>query len=272
LNNRFEGKVILLTGAAASNPDVQMGFAGETVWRFFREGGSGATLTDISDVTGQNSCESIKASGFRCLYRHLDVTNESHWENVVSETLEEFGRLDFLVNIAGIIDPNSISKIDPDLWQKVIDITLKGVFLGTRTASKAIKDSGGGAIVNISSMGALSGSGTYGSAYSASRSALLNFTKSSALHLAPSKIRVNAILPGWTRTPFTEYLYEDDLQRNYRIQRVPLGRWGEPSEIASGILFMLSDDASYVTGSSLVMDGGVTSGETTRPDNPLKNN
>ena len=269
--NRFKDKVIMLTGAAACNPKKQMGFAGETVWRFFREGGSAAIITDVQDIQGQESIVELSNSGFNSFYSHLDVTQEKEWEEVISVGLKKFGKIDYLVNIAGILDPKPISEIDTDDWQNVINVSLRGVFLGTKIISKFMGKNGGGVIVNISSMGALNGSGTYGSAYGASRSALLHFTKSTALHYADKGIRANAILPGWTRTPFTEYLYNDKIQRDYRSNKVPLGRWGHPSDIASAILFMLSDDASYITGSSLLVDGGVMAGELSRPANPLSN-
>ena len=155
------------------------------------------------------------------------------------------------------MDSESIEKTSSEKWQNVIDITQKGTFLGTRSIIQAMKKTGG-SIVNVSSMAALSGSGTYGAAYSASRASLLNFTKSSALQLSKYGIRVNTILPGWTRTPFTEHLYLNQKHKESRKNQIPLGRWGEPSEIAAGILFLLSDDASYITGSSIVIDGGVT--------------
>lgn len=258
---RFDGKIILLTGAASCDPVVQMGFAGETVWRFLLEGGAGVMITDVQDELGQLSNESIKSKGYRSLYGHLDVTVESDWEKVVETMLSEFGRIDYLVNIAGIVDSESIEEIETEKWQNVIDVTQKGTFLGTRTVVKAMKKNPGGSIVNVSSMAALNGSGIYGSAYAASRSALLNFTKSSALQLSKYGIRVNSVLPGWTRTPFTEHLYLNDKQKKFREELVPLGRWGKPSEIAAGILFLLSNDASYITGSSIVIDGGVTAGQ-----------
>ncbi len=254
---RFKDKVILLTGAASCNPDEQMGFAGETIWRFLREGGAGVVITDVQDELGQISNESIKKKGYKSFYSHLDVTDESDWQNVIEKTLSEFGRIDYLVNIAGIMDSESIEKTSSEKWQNVIDITQKGTFLGTRSIIQTMKKTGG-SIVNVSSMAALSGSGTYGAAYSASRASLLNFTKSSALQLSKYGIRVNTILPGWTRTPFTEHLYLNQKHKESRENQIPLGRWGEPSEIAAGILFLLSDDASYITGSSIVIDGGVT--------------
>ena len=257
MSTRFEGKVILLTGASSCNPDKQMGFAGETVWRFFKEGGAGAIITDVQDELGEISNKSINKKGFKSFYFHLDVTNELDWQKVIEKTLSEFGKIDYLVNIAGIMDPESIEETSPEKWQNVIDITQKGTFLGTKSVIQTMKNTGG-SIVNVSSMAALSGSGTYGAAYSASRASLLNFTKSSALQLSKYRIRVNAIMPGWARTPFTEHLYKEDKLRKSRENQIPLGRWGEPSEIAAGILFLLSDDASYITGSSILIDGGVT--------------
>jgi NAD(P)-dependent dehydrogenase (short-subunit alcohol dehydrogenase family) len=130
-----------------------------------------------------------------------------------------------------------------------------------------MEQSGGGAIINLASMAAKQGSGAYGTAYSFSRGGMLNFTQSSALQLGSMGIRVNTIMPGWVHTPFTDYLYTDPVQSQYRTDRVPLGRWGEPEDIAGGILFLASDDAAYMTGGELLMDGGVSAGSI-RINNP----
>ncbi|MDP6056574.1 MAG: SDR family oxidoreductase [Dehalococcoidia bacterium] len=265
--NRFNGKVALLTGSAAANPDELMGFGGATVWRFFEEGGRGVVITDIQDEIGERSAQQLRDSGHDAIYMHLDVTEEEEWTNVVAATMKHFGRLDILVNIAGILDPKSILDIEPAVWKKTMEISTVGVFLGTRAVARAMDQSGGGAIINLASMAAKQGSGSYGSAYSYSRGGMLNFSMSAALQLSGMGIRVNTIMPGWIHTPFTDYLYTDPEQSKFRTDRVPLGRWGKPEDIAGGILFIASDDASYITGAELLMDGGVSAGSV-RPPNP----
>ena len=265
--NRFDGKVVLLTGSAAASKNELMGFGGATAWRFLEEGGRGIVITDVQDEVGELSAQQLRDAGHEAIYMHLDVTEEDEWATVVDATMKHFGRLDILVNIAGILDPKSILDIETAVWKKTMEISTVGIFLGTRAVASQIEQSGGGSIINLASMAAKQGSGAYGSAYSFSRGGMLNFTMSSALQLASMGIRVNTILPGWVHTPFTDYLYRDPEQSKFRTDRVPLGRWGEPEDIAAGILFLASDDASYMTGAELLMDGGVSAGSI-RPANP----
>ena len=255
---RFDGKVALLTGAAAAFRGEQTGFGGEAAWRFLEEGGR-VVITDILDEKGEQAAEQMRQSGYEAAHMRLDVTDESGWESVVGATVDRFGRLDALVNIAGIIDRSPIEHTDADTWQAVMDISMRGVFLGTRSAIEPMRRVGGGSIVCVSSMVGR-WAAPYGAAYAASRAGMLHFTRAAALQLGRDGIRVNSILPGWTRTPFTESIYVDDHERQVREAKIPLGRWARPDEIASAILFLLSDDASYVTGSELLVDGGVTSG------------
>jgi NAD(P)-dependent dehydrogenase (short-subunit alcohol dehydrogenase family) len=265
--NRFEGKVALLTGSAAANRDDLMGFGGATVWRFLEEGGQGVVITDVQDEVGERSAQQLRDAGHDAIYMHLDVTEEDQWKTVVDATMENFGRLDVLVNIAGILDPKSILDIELTVWKKTMEISTVGIFLGTRAVAVPMGKSGGGSIINLASMAAKQGSGSYGSAYSFSRGGMLNFSMSAALQLSGMGIRVNTIMPGWVHTPFTDYLYSDAEQSKYRTDRVPLGRWGKPDDIAGGILFLASEDASYMTGAELLMDGGVSAGSV-RPKNP----
>jgi NAD(P)-dependent dehydrogenase (short-subunit alcohol dehydrogenase family) len=265
--NRFDGKVVLLTGSAATNKDELMGFGGATVWRFLEEGGRGVVITDVQDEIGEASAQQLRDAGHDAIYLHLDVTEEDQWKSVVDATMAHFGRLNILVNIAGILDPKSILDIEPAVWKKTMEISTVGIFLGTRAVAKPMEQGGGGAIINLASMAAKQGSGSYGSAYSFSRGGMLNFSMSAALQLAELGIRVNTIMPGWVHTPFTDYLYTDPEQSKFRTDRVPLGRWGKPEDIAGGILFLASEDASYMTGAELLMDGGVSAGSV-RPANP----
>ena len=265
--NRFDGQVALLTGSAATNKHELMGFGGATVWRFLEEGGKGVVITDVQDEIGEKSALQLREAGHDAIYLHLDVTEEEEWKTVVEATMKHFGRLDILVNIAGILDPKSILEIEPAVWKKTMEISTVGIFFGTRAVASSMEKSGGGSIINLACMAAKQGSGSYGSAYSFSRGGMHNFSMSSALQLSHLGIRVNTIMPGWVHTPFTDYLYSDPEQSKYRTDRVPLRRWGKPDDIAGGILFLASEDASYMTGAELLMDGGVSAGSV-RPANP----
>ncbi len=256
---RFDGKVLLLSGSAAAQEGELMGFGGATAWRFLREGGAAVVLTDVQDGPGEKSAKSMRDAGFTAEFAHHDVTDESHWETIITGALEKHGRLDYLVNIAGTQDTMAIEETPVETWQQVMDVTNRGMFLGVKHGARAMRRSGGGSIVNLASMAAR-WSSPYGAAYAASRAGMTHFTRGAAIQYAKDNIRVNSVLPGWTKSPFTKWIFTDEKLSKYRTDRVPLGRWGEPEEIASAILFLLSDDASYVTGSELLIDGGVTAG------------
>ena len=256
--NRFEGKVALLTGSASSLRGARMGFGGCAAWKMLEEGGK-VVISDIQDDKGNASAEQMRSDGHDAIYARLDVVDESNWSDVVAQTLEAFGRLDILVNLAGGQDRDTLYEADVEQWRKVMEISTTGILLGTRAVLPPMRNVGGGAIVNMSSM-AGKFAGEYGSAYATSRAAMLHFTRASAIQLAKFGIRANAILPGWVYTPFTETIFADESEDAWRSERVPLGRWGEPEEIANGICFLASDEASYITGSELLIDGGVTAG------------
>ncbi len=255
---RFEGKVALLSGSASSLKGARMGFGGCAAWKMLEEGGK-VVISDIQDDKGEASAEQMRAEGHDAVYMRLDVLDEGNWSEVVAKTVEAFGRLDILVNLAGAQDRGTLYEVDVKQWQRVMEISTTGILLGTRAVISAMQESGGGAIVNMSSM-AGKFAGEYGSAYAMSRAGMLHFTRASAIQLAKFNIRCNSVLPGWVHTPFTEHIYEVDSERDWRSERVPLGRWGEPEEIANGICFLASDEASYITGSELLIDGGVTAG------------
>ncbi len=236
-----------------------MGFGGATAWRFMRESGTAVVITDVQDEKGEQSAESLRSAGFSADFFHHDVTSEADWEAVIRSTIDRYGRLDYLVNIAGTIDAATIEDTPVEKWQQVMDVTNRGMFLGVQHGARAMQKSGGGSIVNLASMAARWTS-SYGAAYAASRAGMTHFTRSSAIQYAKQNIRVNSVLPGWVKSPFTQWITSDEKLSKYRTDRVPLGRWGEPEEIAAAILFLLSDDASYITGSELLIDGGVTAG------------
>ena len=256
--NRFEGKVALLTGSASSLKGERMGFGGCTAWKMLEEGGK-VVISDIQDDKGQASVEQMRAEGYDAIYTRLDVLDEANWSEVVAKTQEAFGRLDILVNLAGAQDRGTLYEADVRAWQRVMEISTTGILLGTRAVMPAMREVGSGAIVNMSSMAAKF-AGEYGSAYAASRASILHFTRASAIQLAKFGIRANSVLPGWVHTPFTETIHEVESERDWRSERVPLGRWGEPEEVANAVCFLASDEASYITGSELLVDGGVTAG------------
>ena len=257
-SDRFAGKVALLTGSAAALPGAPMGFGGCTAWQMLEEGGKVA-ITDVNDDLGNAAADKMRADGHDAVYLHLDVTDESQWTAAVAEVQAAFGRIDVLVNIAGLQDRGTLYEVDVAQWRRVMEISTTGVFLGTRAVVPAMRDAGGGAIVNLSSM-AGKFAGEYGSAYATSRAGMLHFTRASAIQLARFGIRCNSVLPGWVDTPFTAHIVADEAERQWRSDRVPLGRWGQPQEIANGICFLASEEASYITGSELLIDGGVTAG------------
>ena len=254
--SRFEGKVALITGAASAVEGELMGFGGRAAWRMLREGGQ-VVIADSADNRGEQAVGQMRDAGLDAAYVHLDVTSHVDWAAAVKTTVSKFGRLDILINVPGASDRGSIIDTDEETWQKVMDVSSRGMFLGAKSVAHAMQSSGGGAIVNVASMAARYG-GRYGAAYSSSRAAIVAFGGSAAVQFAPMGIRVNSVLPGWTHTPFTEALFNDAESSALRIDRTPLKRWGKPEEIAAGILFLCSDDASFITGTELVIDGGVT--------------
>ncbi len=253
---RFDGKVALLTGSASAVGGEMMGFGGNAAWRILREGGR-VVISDIADEPGGRAAAQMRDAGFEAAYEHLNVTEEADWQRVVASVLDRFGGLDILVNIPGARDAESILDTSTEHWQTVMDVSNRGMFLGARAVVPAMRKSGGGSIINIASMAARYG-GPYGAAYTSSRAAIIAFSRPAAVQFAEYGIRVNSVLPGWTHTAYTDDLFHEEEASNVRKTRTPLGRWGEPAEIAAGILFLASDDASFITGTELVIDGGVT--------------
>jgi NAD(P)-dependent dehydrogenase (short-subunit alcohol dehydrogenase family) len=241
---RFDGRVALVTGGAS-------GIGRATALRFAEEGAA-VVVADVQDDAGRAVVAEIEGAGGRASYRHLDVTDEQGWAETVAATLEAHGRLDVLVNNAGIGDTEPIEVTSLDTWNKVVAVTQTSVFLGTRAAAEALKASGHGSIVNISSMYGIVGSGV-SPAYHAAKGAVRLLTKTVALGWATEGVRVNSVHPGFIDTPIL-----GDTDRNMLIAGTPMGRLGRPEEIAAAILWLASDEASFVTGAELVVDGGYT--------------
>ncbi len=236
---RVDGKVAVISGGARG--------MGASHARALVAEGAKVVAGDILDEEGAALAAELGAAA---RFVHLDVTAPELWKTAVATAVDEFGRLDILVNNAGISNGNSLEHFELAEWQKILDINLTGTFLGMQAAVRAMKDAGGGSIINVSSVEGLRGSpGMHG--YVASKWAIRGITKSAALELAPSGIRVNSIHPGFVRTPMTEQIPENFLQ-------IPLGRVADPAEVSNLVLYLASDESAYSTGSEFIIDGGLT--------------
>lgn len=236
--NRFAGKVVLVTGAST-------GIGLETIKRIAAEGGRvfAAHRRAAADV---GAAEPV----------HLDVTSEADWTAAIAHVLERAGRLDVLVNNAGVRESGGVEETSLDLWRHLIDTNLTSIFLGCRAAVPALRAAGGGAIVNVGSITGIRGTERM-VAYSASKSGIVSMTSSLALDLAPDNIRVNAVCPAAIRTRMvTDWLASSPDQEPAVLRKHPIGRIGEPREVASVIAFLASEDASFMTGLSIPVDGG----------------
>jgi cyclopentanol dehydrogenase len=247
---RLDGKVALISGGARGQ--------GATEARLFVREGAKVVIGDILDAEGQQVAAELRATGGEATYVHLDVTSERDWRAAVETAVRQYGRLQVLVNNAGIIIRKSIGDTSVEDWDRTQAVNVKGVFLGTKYAIPAMRQAGGGSIINISSIAGLVGS-TYGSAaYIASKGAVRLFTKATAIQHAKDHIRCNSIHPGPVDTPMIRQTLEDQAFLAERLRRIPLGRIGKVEDVAYGALYLASDESSYVTGSELVIDGGAT--------------
>jgi 3alpha(or 20beta)-hydroxysteroid dehydrogenase len=247
---RLDGKVALISGGARGQ--------GATEARLFVREGAKVVFGDILDAEGQKVEAELRAAGGEATYVHLDVTSERDWRAAVETAVRQHGQLNVLVNNAGIIIRKGIEETSVEDWDRTQGINVKGVFLGTKYAIPAMRQAGGGSIINISSIAGLVGS-TYGSAaYIASKGAVRLFTKATAIQHAKDHIRCNSIHPGPIETPMIQETLEDQAFLQERLRRIPLGRIGKVEDVAYGVLYLASDESSYVTGSELVIDGGST--------------
>ena len=246
---RLEGKVALITGAARGQ--------GAAEARLFAQEGAKVILADVSDPDGIAVAAEIAEAGGDAIYVHLDVTDESQWDAAVQSAVTSFGKLDILVNNAGIWRRGHVMETSSEQWDDIMDVNAKGVFLGTKSAIPEMRKAGGGSIVNISSTAGLVGSKT-SSAYSASKGAVRIFSKSTAIQYASEGIRANSIHPGPIDTDMGDQVWPDPTSREASISRTALSRIGTAQDIAYGALYLASDESSFVTGSELVIDGGVT--------------
>jgi 3alpha(or 20beta)-hydroxysteroid dehydrogenase len=246
---RLDGKVALISGGARGQGAAEA----ET---FVREGAR-VVFGDVRDDEGKKVETGIRAVGGDAVYVHLDVTSEADWQNAVQTALARHGRLDVLINNAAITIPRvPIEERTAEEWDRVMAVNAKGVFLGTKHAIPAMRRSGGGSIVNISSVAGIGQSLHQEPAYAASKGAIRIFTKVTASQHARDRIRCNSVHPGPVDTEMFRSAFRDREAMERRLQRVPLGRMGTVAEIVSVVLYLASDESSYMTGSEVVIDGG----------------
>ena len=226
--------------------------------RLFAGEGATVVVADVQDDRGAEVAREINDSGGSARYTSLDVSSEAAWIGVISDTVRANGGLDVLVNNAGVGGGGAgIVDFTVEDWDRIIGVNATGVFLGTKHAALAMRRTGGGSIINISSVYGLVGAGR-GAAYPASKGAVRSFTKAAAVQLAPDNIRVNSVHPGFIDTPQTGWMMADpDIVRTLQ-DRTPLGRIATPEDIAWGVLYLASDESAYMTGSEFVIDGGIT--------------
>jgi 3alpha(or 20beta)-hydroxysteroid dehydrogenase len=246
---KLDGKVALISGGARGQGAAEA----ET---FAREGAK-VVFGDIRDAEGEKVEAAIRAAGGDATYVHLDVTSESDWQKAVRTATDRYGRLDILINNAAILLPRvPIEERTAAEWDQVMAVNAKGVFLGTKYAIPAMRRSGGGSIVNISSVAGIGQSLHQEPAYAASKGAIRIFTKVTASQHAKDKIRCNSVHPGPVDTEMFHSAFRDREAMARRLERVPLKRMGTVAEIVTAVLYLASDDSAYVTGSELVIDGG----------------
>ena len=247
---RLEGKVALISGGARGQGAVEA--------RMFAEEGASVVIGDILDEQGRQTEAELQELGYNVTFVHLDVTSESDWDAAVQAAVGAYGKLDILLNNAGILIRKNIEETTEEDWDRIFSINAKGVFLGTKAAIPAMRENGGGSIINISSTAGLVGSPNGSASYTATKGAVRLFTKSTAIQHAREGIRCNSIHPGPIETDMIADTLNDPANLALRMQRLPLGRVGKPSEIAYGAIYLASDESSFVTGSELVIDGGTT--------------
>jgi 3alpha(or 20beta)-hydroxysteroid dehydrogenase len=247
--DRLAGKVAVITGGARGQ--------GEAEARRFVAEGAQVAITDVRDDLGETLAKELGDAAF---YRHHDVTDVAQWDDAVAATLDRFGAVHILVNNAGIGALASLEHLPLETHHAVIDVNLHGVYYGMRAVKGAMAASGGGAIVNISSIDGLTG--VLGmTSYAASKHAVTGMTRSAAIELGPLGIRVNSVHPGYINSPMTQGAPPETRARFDRLMAMqPIPRMGEPQEVAALVLFLASDEASYITGAQVVIDGGHLAG------------
>lgn len=250
---RLKDKVAIITGGGS-------GF-GEVTGHLFAREGAAVMLADINSAAARAVAESIQAEGGRASWAETNVSSSTSTAALVETTLAHFGQVDILFNNAGVEGFGSVIDTEEATWERIFAVHVRGAFLCSKyTIPAMIKHGQGGAVINVSSVAGLVGLQNM-AAYSAAKGAIISLTRSMAADFAQYNIRVNCIAPGTAMTPLGKRLIENDTPEKLaqRLSRYPLGRFGEPEEIARSVLYLASDDSSYTTGTCLVMDGGLTS-------------
>jgi NAD(P)-dependent dehydrogenase (short-subunit alcohol dehydrogenase family) len=257
---RLNGKVVLITGGASG--------MGKVASELFAREGAKVVLTDVADEPGEATAAGIAAAGGDAVYVHADVSKEADAEAMVAAAIARFGRLDVLYNNAGIMpgEDGSVHLTTEDVWDKVLAVNVKGVAFGCKYGIPAMLETGGGSIINVASFVAWIGAATSQTAYTSSKGAVLSMTREIAVEYARKGIRCNALCPGPIETPLLMQLLSDDAKRQRRFVHIPMGRLGQAEELAKAALFLASDDSSFMTGASLIVDGGVTAAYVTPED------
>jgi cyclopentanol dehydrogenase len=246
---RVQGKVCLVTGGAA-------GMGREHVLLLAEEGGR-IVLTDLNEEAGQATAADVKAMGGEAIFIKHDVASENDWKMVIKTAVDSFGKIDVLVNNAGVFVVKTIQETTAVDWDFVNNVNTKGLFFGVKHVLAAMEKAGGGSIINISSIYGIAGAAN-ASAYQASKGAVRIFSKSAAVEYAPYNIRVNSVHPGVIATAMTAEIMADKAATDALLGGAIIRRPAEPKEVSWGVLFLASDESSYMTGSELVIDGGYT--------------
>jgi NAD(P)-dependent dehydrogenase (short-subunit alcohol dehydrogenase family) len=257
---RLDGKVALITGGGSG--------MGKVASELFASEGAKIVLTDVNDVAGAATASSIRDGGGEAKYVHADVSREADADAMVRTAVDTYGKLDILYNNAGVMlpDDGSVHLTGEDIWDLTLAVNVKGVAFGCKYGIPAMLANGGGSIVNVASFVAWVGAATSQTAYTASKGAVLAMTREIAVEYARRGIRCNALCPGPIDTPLLMQLLSDEEKRQRRLVHVPMGRFGRAEELANAALFLASDDSSYMTGASLIVDGGLTAAYVTPED------
>ena len=254
---RLLGKVIFITAAAHGINGKLMGIGGATA-RVLAKQGAKLIVTDINADAGRQTCAEIRREGGDATFETLDVSNKQDWINTIEKVMTRFGKLDVLVNCAGARggQPHSLEDTPVEEWDRQMKDHAKAVFLGTKYVIPHMRKIGGGSIINISSIYGIVAPPT-SPAYSAAKGAIRIFTKAAAIQYAADNIRINSVHPGYVHTTQTNKMMLDPEVRQWLLDRTPLGRLANGEDIAHGIVYLASDESSFVTGSELIIDGGV---------------